>query len=169
MTIANNDENFACVLICAVRYAIGRKTYITGTVVDFVYPLVKNLDSKTLAVIARDIKSARDENRLGDAAIDAPLWIRLFDACADELKSRSETPVTTKKSYTTSIGDRVRYAREQQGISQFCLAMRCDLRYQSHISQIERGLITPKLDTLNRLSKELGVPVDWLINGEETV
>lgn len=171
MTIANNDENFACVVICAVRYAIGRKTYITGSVVDFVYLLVKRLDSRTLAVIAKDIKSARDENRLGDEIIDAPLWIRLLDACMDELKNRSDEPQATpkKRHYTNRIGERVRYAREQKGITQRSLAMQCGLGFQSCISKIERGEVYPNQDTLDKLSRELGVSMSWLVNGEETV
>ena len=171
MTIANNDGNFACVIICAVRYAIGRKTYITGSVVDFVYLLVKKLDTKTLTVIAKDIKSARDENRLGDETIDAPLWIRLLDACTDELKNRSnEIPETPKKRHHTNrIGERVRYAREQKGITQRQLAMQCGLGFQSYISKIERGETAPKPDMLDKLSEELGVSVEWLVNGGSAV
>lgn len=67
-----------------------------------------------------------------------------------------------------TIGERIRKARKAKGISQLCLAMRIDASYQSYISQIERGEFTPKLATIKKIAKDLGVPVDWLINGEET-
>lgn len=65
-----------------------------------------------------------------------------------------------------TIGERIRKARKAKGISQLCLAMRIDASHQSYISQIERGEFTPKLATIKKIAKELGVPVDWLINGE---
>lgn len=165
MTIAKNDENFGSVLICAVRYAMGRKTYMPSVVVDFIKPFVRNLDSKTLTVIANDIKSADDENRLGDITIDAPVWRGLRDACLDEMQKR----YAHKTQLVNTIAGRVRYARKKKGLTQLCLAMRCDMCYQSSISKIERGEHTPKMPTIERLANELGVTAEWLLNGDETV
>lgn len=165
MTIAKNDENFGSVLICAIRYAMGRKTYMPSVVVDFIKPFVRNLDSKTLTVIANDIKSADDENRLGDPTIDAPVWRGLRDACLDEIQKR----YVQKTQLVNTIAGRVRYVRKKKGLTQLCLAMRCEMSYQSRISKIERGEITPSMPTIERLAKELGVSVNWLVNGEGTL
>lgn len=165
MTIAKNDENFGSVLICAIRYAMGRKTYMPSVVVDFIKPLVKNLDSKTLTVMANDIKSADDGNRLGDPTIDAPVWISLRETCLDEIQKR----YARKAQLVNTIAGRVRKAREDKGLTQLCLAMRCEMSYQSRISKIERGEITPSMPTIERLAKELGVSVNWLVNGEGTL
>lgn len=165
MTIAKNDENFGSILICAVRYALGRKTYMPSVVVEFIKPIVKNLDSKTLNVMANDIKSADDENQLGDPTIDAPVWRSLRDACLDEMQKR----YAHKTQLVNTIAGRVRYARKKKGLTQLGLAMRCEMYYQSSISKIERGERTPTIPTIERLAKELGVSVNWLVNGEEAV
>lgn len=38
------DENFQEILVSAVRYALGRMTYIVGFTVDYISPLIKSLD-----------------------------------------------------------------------------------------------------------------------------
>lgn len=65
-----------------------------------------------------------------------------------------------------TIGERIRKARKAKGISQLCLAMRCDMCYQSRISVLERGVKIPTLHTIEILARELGVTTEWLINGE---
>ena len=49
--ISDQNNDFGAVLICAVRYCIGRQTYMPGLVIDFIRPLLPKLDSKTLTVI----------------------------------------------------------------------------------------------------------------------
>lgn len=41
------DVVFGVVLNCAVRYAVGRKTYMPGLVIDFITPLVPHLNDKS--------------------------------------------------------------------------------------------------------------------------
>ena len=43
-----SDDNFGAVLNCAVRYAIGRRTYMPGLVIDYITPLLPYLNNKTL-------------------------------------------------------------------------------------------------------------------------
>lgn len=64
-----------------------------------------------------------------------------------------------------TIGWRIRYARKQKKISQLCLAMRSDIRDQSSVSKIERGVYKPKPGTVRRIADALGVSADWIING----
>lgn len=65
--------DFQTICICAVRYALGRRTYVTGIVADFVSNYIKSFDRNTLSVILRDIDEAHD---LGDTC-DAESWLKL--------------------------------------------------------------------------------------------
>ena len=60
-----------------------------------------------------------------------------------------------------TTGEKLRAVRKAKGISQLCLAMRCGIIDQGHISKIEVGYIrNPRGATLNKLAKALGVSVD---------
>lgn len=82
------NKDFETILICAERYACGRRTYAPGIVVGYIEPLIPMLSGKTLAVIYNDISDAIAYGNLGDPTIDAPLWIGLLDQIAEELKRR---------------------------------------------------------------------------------
>ena len=83
------DENFETMLICAERYACGRRTYIPSIVVDYIEPLIPRLSAKTLVVIGNDLSMADKTNNLGHPQIDAPLWLDLYNAITEELKKRN--------------------------------------------------------------------------------
>lgn len=82
------DEDFGALVTCAIRYAIGRRTYMPKLVVDYVKPLVPELDTKTLWVIRSDIDRQERFDALGDPAIDAPLWRGLYEVVQKELIKR---------------------------------------------------------------------------------
>ena len=83
--ISDQNNDFGAVLICAVRYCIGRQTYMPGLVMDFIRPLLPKLDSKTLFVMERDIAKADD---LGNADIDEPMWVEFLGEIRNEQKRR---------------------------------------------------------------------------------
>ena len=83
--IHDQNNNFGAVLICAVRYCIGRQTYMPELVINFTRPLLSKLDDTTLYVMARDIAEADD---LGDAEIDAPMWTEFLAEIEQERKRR---------------------------------------------------------------------------------
>lgn len=83
------NEDFESILICAERYACGRRTYMPGIVVDYIDPLIPRLSTKTLVVISNDLSTADKTNNLGHPQIDAPLWLDLYNAITEELKKRS--------------------------------------------------------------------------------
>ena len=85
-TLPINDD-FESILICAIRYAIGRRTYMPHIVCDFIQPLVPILSNKVLHVMSHDI--AERGNDLGDPNIDAPKWIRLKNAILIEMERRN--------------------------------------------------------------------------------
>ncbi len=49
------DDNFGAVLNCAVRYSIGRQTYMPSLVVGFITPLLPHVSDRTLYVLDQDI------------------------------------------------------------------------------------------------------------------
>jgi len=56
MRIEPNDDMGGAVLNCAVRYALGRASYMPGLVMDEIRPVVGNLTEKTLFCMERDIR-----------------------------------------------------------------------------------------------------------------
>ena len=84
------DDNFGTVVNCAVRYALGRRSYMPGVVVGYISPMVENLSTKTLWCLKRDINEAATHDNLGDPNIDAPLWLRLLEDVKKELIRRGK-------------------------------------------------------------------------------
>lgn len=83
------DDFFGAVLNCAVRYAIGRRSYMPGLVVGFIRPLIPHLSNKTLWCFEKDIAEEMPGG-LGDPQIDAPKWIDFLGLVRAELKERKE-------------------------------------------------------------------------------
>ncbi len=54
------------------------------------------------------------------------------------------------------IGEQIRYYRRKNGISQETLALIADLN-PAYVGQIERGIKSPTINTLKKLSDALGV------------
>ena len=83
-------EDLRGVMISALRYAIGRETYMPGIIQDFIRSVPGAIDANTRAVMIRvinehDYKKSypmRDGkvkviDGLGDTKIDRPGWIKL--------------------------------------------------------------------------------------------
>ena len=50
------DDDFGAICNCAVRYALGRRTYMPGLVMDFIKPHLSELSDKTLWCFQRDLQ-----------------------------------------------------------------------------------------------------------------
>ncbi len=83
-----NDNEFGCILICAIRYSLGRQTYMPKLVIDFVCPIIHKLDDRTLIVAKSDIEKAKRDGLFGDSNIDAPEWERFLFEINQELLKR---------------------------------------------------------------------------------
>ena len=95
-----DDDLFGAVLNCAVRYAMGRQSYMPSLVVDFITPLLPYITQKTLGVFKQDYEinqRTADENgwaMFGDTKIDKPLWDKFYaDVCA-EIEKRNDKVIT---------------------------------------------------------------------------
>lgn len=83
-------EDFGVVLTCAVRYALGRQTYIPSLVINFITPLLSSLDDKTLWCLEKDISNAESWGGYGNENIDRPKWIEFLDKIRIEINKRKQ-------------------------------------------------------------------------------
>ena len=85
------DKNFETILLCAVRYAIGRRTYIPSRVIDYITPLLPYLSEDVLKLIANEIiERYTYEGALGDEMIDKPYWEQFLRKIRLEIGDRYE-------------------------------------------------------------------------------
>lgn len=80
-----SDRDFGNIVISAVRYALGRQTYIVKDTCDFVSELLSYLHTMTLVVLERDIANAKS---YGDENVDKPHWMMLLDSITFEIEKR---------------------------------------------------------------------------------
>ena len=66
-----------------------------------------------------------------------------------------------------TIGERIRQARQELGWSAQDLALRVGYKTQSGISNLENRASGSGGNKIGQIAKELGVPLDWLINGPD--
>lgn len=85
---ASNDT-FGAVLNCAVRYCLGRETYMPRLVVDFIIPLLPYVTDRTLDAFLRDVSEAEKYGGYGDGKIDEPCWMDFLRMVSEE-KARRE-------------------------------------------------------------------------------
>ena len=87
MKLVEIDEDFCTILICAIRYSLGRQTYVPSLVTDFIRPLLSDLGDDTLSVMRKDIRSAES---YGNETIDKPVWVRFLSEVEEEICRRKE-------------------------------------------------------------------------------
>ena len=86
------DADFRLILLSAMRYAMGRNTYMPAVVSGYIKRHFRFLDDKFLASAADDIRQ-----HLEDYAEHEPnpnLWQGLFDALKDALKTEQRARAT---------------------------------------------------------------------------
>jgi len=72
------SDDLEAILICAVRYSIGRATYMPELVTGWIEDNMRGrLSRKTVSVMRRDIEEAKRRNGLG-MECDVKTWMR-FD------------------------------------------------------------------------------------------
>ena len=85
------NKDFETILLCAVRYAIGRRTYIPSLVIDYITPLLPYLSEDVLKLIADEIIGRYTyEGALGDEKIDKPYWEQFLRKIRLEIGGRYE-------------------------------------------------------------------------------
>lgn len=81
-------SDFELILMCALRYALGRRTYIVGVVADYITKELPNLSNACISNIIKDIDESRT-NFFGDSdACDKESWTHLWAATILEREKR---------------------------------------------------------------------------------
>lgn len=80
--IVGEKEDLSMIIVSAVRYALGRKTYIVQWTCEFVENNLNLLTEKDIQVMMRDIKLQDDHYGLGDDC-DIKCWYGLLNKLED--------------------------------------------------------------------------------------
>lgn len=84
------DHDFRLILIAAMRYAMGRNTYMPSVVADYLKRHIQLLDDKFLVLAADDIR--RHFEDYGEYEPNPNLWQSLLDALEAERRDRITRP-----------------------------------------------------------------------------
>ena len=90
MKITRDDDRGGAVLNCAVRYALGRSSYMPGLVMGVIRPMLKDCNTKTIAVFVQDVSEwlaqAKPETGFFDNYYAD--WRQFLETCKAELDKR---------------------------------------------------------------------------------
>lgn len=82
------NDNFGAVCNCAVRYAVGRRTYMPSLVIDFITPHLGELSDKTLWCFQRDLEERKNGFFDFGDEFDKANWMNFLDAVNKEIDRR---------------------------------------------------------------------------------
>lgn len=82
-----SDSDFRLILLSAMRYAMGRKTYMPSVVADYLKRHIQLLDNKFLTLAADDIQRYLEDYAEHESNPD--LWQNLLDALETEQRDRA--------------------------------------------------------------------------------
>ena len=98
---ADYDNDFGIICLCAMRYALGRQSYMPSLVQDFIRGHIGEIDSGTIEIMIRDINEEDKITEhtmpdghilkfdgLGDTKIDRPGWERFRAFLKERLKEK---------------------------------------------------------------------------------
>ena len=78
------NEGFGCIVNSAVRYSLGRDTYMPDVAVQFILDHMNLLDLRTVTVMYRDIQKALEDENLPHRET----WVALMYALETHLKRK---------------------------------------------------------------------------------
>ena len=84
------DKDFGALLICAVRYCLGRQTYMPGLIIGYITPLLPHISDNTLRCMEADLSQPDLYGGFGDEKIDEPIWIKFRCNIQEEIQRRKE-------------------------------------------------------------------------------
>ena len=85
-----NDKDFGALLICAVRYCLGRHTYMPGLIIGYITPLLPRISDNTLRCMEADLSQPDLYGGFGNEKIDEPIWIKFRCNVQEEIQRRKE-------------------------------------------------------------------------------
>jgi hypothetical protein len=82
------NDDFEDMLVCALRYSVGRRTYVTKVCSNYVSPLVPKLSNYCLGNINHYFKRYEKDNGDWGMDCDKQEWFKLWGNVKTELKKR---------------------------------------------------------------------------------
>ena len=75
------DSDLKDIVICALRYALGRRTYVTFATADFIMNNPDLIDKRVKTVMTRDLQEyfAYRDCYYNDDECDYNSWLRLYE------------------------------------------------------------------------------------------
>lgn len=86
MKISRKDDFDGAVLNCAVRYALGRMTYMPGLVIHQIAPILNDCSDKTLWCFEKDIENWMKDDYSQHAYKEE--WSRFLEKVKSEIEKR---------------------------------------------------------------------------------
>lgn len=71
-----SSDDFGTLAICAIRYCVGRQTYMPDRVRDIIRPHLRELSDRDLGVMIDDCYFQERMEIYGDDTIDKPGWLK---------------------------------------------------------------------------------------------
>ena len=84
-----DDFGFGAVLVCAVRYCIGRQTYMPHTICGYIRGIFPALTDETLEAFIRDIEAHRKHGGSFGMYFDEEMWLKFLDDAKKEMEGRN--------------------------------------------------------------------------------
>ena len=84
------NDDFGVVCNCAVRYCLGRRSYMPSLICGYITPLLPELTDKTLDCFERDIAERKQKGfDFGDSC-DYETWDAFYKAVCKEIERRKD-------------------------------------------------------------------------------
>ena len=84
-----NHREIHCILISALRYVLGRMTYIVSDTADIIKEHLHEIPENTKTIMLRDIRHAIDSNNYG-MKCDLQTWNELYEVISKSMVSLVE-------------------------------------------------------------------------------
>lgn len=81
------DDEFTCLIMAAIRYCLGRRTYMPSYITGYIKPLLPYVSDKLLYLLERDIREQGKygDDAYGDPLIDKPTWMGFYENVTSEI------------------------------------------------------------------------------------
>ena len=84
VVIACREDSFESLVVCAIRYCLGRKSYMPSVIIEAALPFLPHLSKNTLHVLQRDINSAQSYGM----SMDKSAWMIFLEHIDAEITKR---------------------------------------------------------------------------------
>lgn len=88
-----SNDDFGMILNSAIRYALGRQTYLPSVIIDYITPLIPFLSDKTIWCFCNDLENFENNVQKGFSSwgmgCDEFKWKEFQKACMTERDKRS--------------------------------------------------------------------------------